>query len=243
MSDRTILSPANANSLNGLFNGSTPINVASVNVGVSPSNVVLSANAPGSLLVGGGITTSAGLTAQNSTLTLGVSPAATVVSSNGAGSLLVSGNITSTGTMTAQTGTLTLGVSPAAVVLTGTSGNVAVAGSITTNGSTINGTCTATAFRGGIIFHLIQGLNPGTLAPSSGYTFPSMLIPNFVGTASSAYLISCNNDAGVPYLPVVFTITYASNDGTNTYVNIGIMNVSTTTSYGALFDVSIIAMN
>jgi hypothetical protein len=92
MSDRTILSPANANSLNGLFNGSTPINVASVNVGVSPSNVVLSANAPGSLLVGGTITTSGGLTAQNGNLTLGTSPASVALTGT-TGTLAVTGTV------------------------------------------------------------------------------------------------------------------------------------------------------
>jgi len=89
---RTILDPEYANSLNGLFNGETPINVASVNVGVSPSNVVLSANAPGSLLVGGTITTAGGLTAQNGNLTLGIPPAAVVLTGT-TGTLSVDGTV------------------------------------------------------------------------------------------------------------------------------------------------------
>jgi len=235
MSARTILNPPLINELNGLFDGETAINVASVNIGVSPSNVVLSTNAPGSLLVGGTITTSGGLTAQNGNLTLGTSPASVVLTGT-------TGTLNVTGTVNANSFGITNGAN--AVSLDCDSASIlTVGGSIEASGADIDGTCIATAFRGGIIFHLINGLNPGTLAPSTGYTFPNMIIPNFVGSASSAYLISCNNDAGVPYLPVVFTITYASNDATNTYVNIGVMNVSTTTSYGALFDVSIIAMN
>jgi len=93
--DRTILSPANANSLNGLFNGATPINVASVNVGVSPNNVVLSTNAPGSLLVGGTITTSGGLTAQNGNLTLGPSTASVALTGT-TGTLTVTGTCNAT---------------------------------------------------------------------------------------------------------------------------------------------------
>jgi hypothetical protein len=244
---RTILDPEYANSLNGLFSGATPINVASVNVGVSPNNVVLSANAPGSLLVGGGITTSAGLTAQNSTLTLGVSPAATVVSSNAAGSLLVSGNLTSTGTMTAQTGTLTLGVSPAAVVLTGTTGNVAVAGSITTNGATIDGECSATTFRGGIGYLNSYVTPTSTISPGGTYTNAAVVIPNFIGSATSAYVISINTstDPAIPFNPYVASVVFvAAQVPTNsTLVSVQLLNASTIpfNSYDVYF--SIIAMN
>jgi hypothetical protein len=96
MSARTILNPPLINELNGLFDGETAINVASVNIGVSPSNVVLSANAPGSLVVGGTITTSGGLTAQNGSLTLGTSPASVILTGT-TGTLTVAGGITAYG--------------------------------------------------------------------------------------------------------------------------------------------------
>lgn len=104
MSDRTILNPANANSLNGLFNGSTGVNVASVNIGTAPSNVVLSTNAPGSLLVGGTITTSGGVTSQNGALTLGISPVAVILACTSAGNLGVGGTLTATGSIVAGSG-------------------------------------------------------------------------------------------------------------------------------------------
>ena len=96
MADRTILSPANANSLNGLFNGSTPINVSSVNIGTSPSNVVLSANAPGSLVVGGTITTTGGITATNGICVLG-NGANSVQLTGTTGTLTVGGGVTANG--------------------------------------------------------------------------------------------------------------------------------------------------
>jgi hypothetical protein len=259
MSDRTILSPANANALNGLFNGSTAIDVSAVNVngpctaetftttvgGTSTFDVV---NIEGDLTLGAS-SASVQLTGTADTVTVAGAVAANSVDINGDLTLIKTGTNNTAVLSCTDPNTISTTASVVVGVLT-VEGNCAAetfttttAGTSTFDDVSIVGTCTATAFRGGIIFHIIEGLNPGTLAPSTGYIFPNVEIPNFVGSASSAYLISCNNQAGVPYLPVVFTITYASNDGTNTYVNIGIMNVSTTTSYGAIFDVSIIAMN
>lgn len=84
MSARTILNPPLINELNGLFNGTTPINTSSVDIGVQPDNVLLTCPSAGTLEVDGtvsatefsvdnGITippTLTSLTTANKTLTL-----------------------------------------------------------------------------------------------------------------------------------------------------------------------------
>lgn len=77
--DRTILSPANANSLNGLFNGTTPISVSTLTVGFPPNDTVLSSNAPDSLIVAGTLTTTGGITAESGVCQLGLGASSVIL--------------------------------------------------------------------------------------------------------------------------------------------------------------------
>jgi len=158
---RTILDPEYANSLSGLFNGETPINVASVNVGVSPSNVVLSTNAPGSLLVGGTITTSGGLTAQNGNLTLGTSPASVALTGT-------TGTLTVTGTVNANA----LGVTNGANAVSLQCLSPAV---LTVGGSCIASSFSAPYYGGGLYAGLYS--TPVSVPANSAYPITIGSIP------------------------------------------------------------------
>jgi len=271
MADRTILNPANANSLNGLFNGTTPIEVSSVEVGVPPNQVLLACQSNGVLTVGGDAKITGG------DITLGLTGSDVVLSCNANDSLVVGGFVTATSGLTAQNGILTLGVSPAAVVLTGTTGTLTVTGtcnanafgitngansvslqclspsiltvggSIAASGADINGTCIADAFRGGIGYLNSYVTPTSTISPGGTYTNAAVIIPNFIGSATSAYIISINTstDPAIPINPYVASVVFvAAQVPTNsTIVSVQLLNASTipVNSYDVYF--SIIAMN
>jgi hypothetical protein len=73
--------------------------------------------------------------------------------------------------------------------------------------------------------------------------FPNVEILDFIGSATSTYIVSNNTAPTTPYLPFTFTVAFVSTSGGNTYVDVGVVNCSSTTSYNAVIDFSIIAMN
>jgi len=280
---RTILDPEYANSLNGLFNGTTPIEVSTVEIGIPPNQVLLACQSNGVLTVGG----DAKIT--GSDLTLGLPGSDVVLSCNANDSLVVGGFVTATSGLTAQNGTLTLGVSPAAVVLTGTTGYLEVAGSIlaeasltvgssiipgtvnfqlsssdpsnfvnmnvsSTNPNYVNissgittGEIISDTYRGGIGYLNSYVTPTSTISPGGFYTNAAVIIPNFIGSATSAYVISINTstDPAIPYNQFVPSVAFvAAQVPTNsTIVSVQILNASTlpVNSYDVYF--SIIAMN
>jgi hypothetical protein len=108
----------------------------------------------------------------------------------------------------------------------------------------ISQTISALYYTGGIGMYIFPNAVPGLIAPGGQYTFPNVDIPNFIGTASSAYVVS-GNYTSIPSLPFVLSISYVGPDaaGTGTYVDVQVMNVSASQSYNASFTFSIIAMN
>ena len=139
---RTILDPQYANDLNGLFDGTGTINTSSIDANVvsisgngSTSAPYLSTNSLNNLVVS---------TATGSGLTLSTPAGSTTISSDANSSFVVRGAITATGSLTAESGVCSLGLAPQSVTLTGTAGNLSVAGGVTANGATINGNITAT---------------------------------------------------------------------------------------------------
>ena len=104
---------------------------------------------------------------------------------------------------------------------------------------TCSGSLTATTFRGGIAGFTGEygfGLNAGETV-SNLFT-----IPNFVGTASSSYVISPNGTGAEVAYPLLWNIAFSSQSGTSTNVNISIFNVGSGTATGAV-NFSVIAIN
>lgn len=201
MADRTILNPANANSLNGLFNGSTPISVSTLTVGFPPNDTVLSSNAPDSLIVSGTVTATGGITAESGVCQLGLG-ANSVVLTGTTGNLSVAGSVSGTSftTITAGTstfddvnivGALTLGVSGTDIQLSCSGDNV-----LTVGGSCIaTGSFSAPYFGGGMLAGSYS--TPALVAANSPYTItlasiaynpitgwvPSSIFPQFTLTS------------------------------------------------------------
>ena len=97
----------------------------------------------------------------------------------------------------------------------------------------------ALTFRGGIgkfTGNYGFGLNAGETV-SNLFT-----IPNFVGSASSSYVISPNGTGTEVAYPLLWNIAFSSQSGTSTNVDISIFNVGTGTVTGAV-DFSVIAIN
>ena len=78
------------------------------------------------------------------------------------------------------------------------------------------------------------------IGPSGGTLAISVTIPNFIGTAASAYVITYNN---LSILPLILSCAFSAPNGTGTIVNVTMSNASATTSITETIDYSIIAMN
>jgi hypothetical protein len=291
---RTILDPQYANSLNGLFDGTTPIDVSSIvatsvsltgnESTVSPS---LSTNSGNNMVVS---------TPSGSGITLSSGAGATTISSTGGGAITVGGSITTSGVyvngsestvspsistnignnmvVSTPTGSgITLSSGAGATTISSTGGGaITVGGSVSsteyiiTNGTdSVNLQCTAadtltinpgaagvlvvggnisgTTFSGGIGSVLVTGASPGNIAIGGSYLFTNVTIPNFIGTSYTSYVVT-GNYAGTPSLPFVYSALFNGYDGTGgTYVDVQVMNVSSTNSYDVSINFSIIAMN
>jgi hypothetical protein len=194
--------------------------------GYVPSQTVISSNKTGTNLNTGGALTANSLTITGNQL-LFTGGGNTVIENLGTASLSVQGALTTTSSITSNSGVLQLGQSSNSVLLTGTTGKLAV-------GGTIN----APVFTGGLGKLLMLGASTGQLAPGASYTFPNIEIPSFVGNSGSCYVVSCSN---VQYYPWFFSVSYASQSGTSTYVNVVVGNAGSLTVSG-LFNLCIIAM-
>ena len=218
---RTILEPQYANDLNGLFNGSTPINVSSVNIGTSPSNVVLSVNAPGSLIVGGTVTATGGISAQNGVCVLG----------NAANSIQLTGtngNLSLGGGITANSATIN-------GVCNATSFGV-------TNGSnTISLQCNSPSV-------LTVG---GSCVATGSFSAPFYGGGMYVGLYSSPVSIPANSPytitlGSIPYNPTsgwVATSIYPQFTLTSQYGGIGIQDISLTKNVDNTLNIDLTVYN
>jgi len=166
-----------------------------------------------------------------------------------AGSITCGSGITASTFTTSVAGTSTFNAVEATGTITCDSGITAstfttsVAGTSTFDNVSIAGNITALSYSGGIAAASVQGAAPGTIAALGGYVFPNVEILDFIGSATSAYIVSNNTAPTTPYLPFTFTVAFVSTSGGNTYVDVGVVNCSSTTSYNAVIDFSIIAMN
>jgi hypothetical protein len=160
MSDRTILNPANANSLNGVFNGTTPINVKSLVIG-NTSNITATTTGGGiSLQFGTGPLECGAVDCGDATIagsiTLGATAPTTELEAVSGGLSIANGNgalacgaITAIGNVTTQ-GVITMGPPSQPTVLTSITGGLSIN---TGNGSLECGGITS---KGGAVF-------PGTI--------------------------------------------------------------------------------
>jgi len=227
---RTILDPQYANDLNGLFDGTGTFNAGSIVAQIVTVEDIFNA--------------------------LGTVTCAGVVSSGAVNAPSISlGTGSATIPLSATSNTLVVGTSGAGIVSAGEfTGTQATVSSILTVGTvqistptaltlTVNGGVNATSFTGGIGMAVLTAQATGTLAPQGGVVFQLVEIPNFVGSATSAYVVSNNTAPAIPYLPFTFYVNFVSTSSGNTYVDVTVINCSSTLSYSASIDFSVIAMN
>jgi hypothetical protein len=125
------------------------------------------------------------------------------------------------------------------VILSNKTGTSLSTGALTTTGGiTALSTINAPAFTGGLGKLYLTNVSTGQLASGASYTVSNVEIPNFVGNSSSCFVVSCSN---VQFYPWFFSVSYASQSGTSTFVNVAIGNAGSITTQGA-FNLCIIAM-
>jgi hypothetical protein len=150
-------------------------------------------------------------------------------------SLTASSNITCNALVASEA--ISAGTTISATGNISTEGAITAGGAITASGAiTSSGTMTAQIFAGGIAM-VIGTLAFPELAPDGAGTPTDIEIANFVGSGTSAYVIS-NNSQGLIHL----TIEYVSNTATTTTVAITAYNLATVEFSGDV-NYSIIAMN
>jgi len=225
MSDRTILNPANANSLNGLFNGSTPISVSTLTVGFPPNDTVLSSNAPDSLIVAGTVTATGGITAQSGVCQLGLG-ANSVLLTGTTGNVSVGGGVTAfgaqiNGTCNATAFGVTNGanavalqcLSPTVLSVGGSVSSTEV--EITNGANSVNLTCTAAntlTLNAGAGSTFVVGGNIQGVSFTGGIVAGTYNIPTSVGGNSGATItfpvtFAPEPDWDVAYAFPQFTLT------------------------------------
>jgi len=280
MSDRTILNPANANALNGVFNGAGTSNIYAktftTTVGGTSTfdavNIAGVLNCDTTITADGGITaptftTSAGGTSTfNAVLMTGdctcnssITSTEFILDGNGstnnptittnAGNNFVVSTASNSGltiSSTSGNATFTPGASGVSVNngITASTFTTSVGGTSTFDAVNIVGTLTCPTYSGGIGMVVLTGLNPGSILTGNGYTFTSVEIPNFVGSASSAFVITNNTpQATLPiFYPLTFNVNFVSTSGTSTFVDLTVVNAGSI-SYSPILTLSIIAMN
>jgi len=127
-------------------------------------------------------------------------------------------------------------------------GNATITNSLVVGPNIVGGTdysyISASSYTGGL--GRFQGsLDFGTIGPGAKYFFPEVTLSNFVGTATSSYVISSNyTDSGV-INPLIWSVEFVSADTetTSTIVSVEVYNTLTSNSILGPNNVSIIAMN
>jgi hypothetical protein len=235
------LDPEYANSLNGLFTGSTAIDVSSATIGsvvLTGSNNTLSVGSGNSNLESGNFASTGTINATGSISTSGsiFTSSQVVASGNISGANVGCVNLTATGNITATVSTTIGGIG-----LTG-SGNTLSIGDGNSNlqcgAISAGATVTSTAFRGGL-GKVVFTVNVPALGPVASYV-ASATIPNFVGNGTTtAYVVN----AYLSTMALFVGASYSSDDGVNTVVDVTFTSGAGGT--GALngYLISVIAMN
>jgi hypothetical protein len=252
MSDRTILSPQNANALNTIFGGSGTSELSCSELVINSGNtlpVLLNSNTGNNLI----ITTGANQGLQFSTGVAG-------------GTITCTGNnqLTTNSTMIipqilfkdplGAANTVYLQESSTNNLLLTSGANTGIqfstgvgSGSITCTGAnalTCAGNFSATTYGGGIGNLFAQyGFSALAGGTANGVSFA---IPNFVGSDTTSYVISGNGTTvdsppNVLY-PLIWNVSWLSTVGTTTNVLVTITNVGSATITGVI-NFSVIAMN
>lgn len=164
----------------------------------------------------------AGLTGTQ--LTLGADPSSVNLLCNGPGSLIVEGTITTLGNATFESGTIILGelgVTGPVSLLCSAPGTLFVGGNVRGAMSKVNTSASLVA-----------------LAAGASISVQATLL-NFVGSGTSAYVVSSNFGAA---LGVVLNVSFVSTASGSTIVEIDILNI-TAGPITATLPLSVIGMN
>jgi len=153
---------------------------------------------------------------------------------------------TTTGGVTAPTVALYLNETTTYVDLGCSASNELTVGQSQPNGTINCGTVNATSYAGGIASLFVESVEvpeifTGTSVP---YTY---VIPNFVGSDTTAYTISSNLQTdtapGSQTTFFVWSVSYNSATATDTTVNVLVSNLSPATVGASTYNISIMAMN